>query len=112
MRTKAILRGGIVGPIWWPTGAKCAKELTVTLDRDRPLYEELADVLNDGDFQAAYLTADSYIELVSSRDMYTGTSVIRDRWTHSKFIEITTLPSIKDLVDEDAWLPDFLGEDY
>jgi len=113
------LVGAVCGPIWWPVGAKCGRDIRADLHRRRDrfadpagltLRELLLSVMldEDRDFQHARFTGDSAIVAVFW-DTARNRRVVR-------FRELTTLPEsadIADLLDSDAMSGDFDGSaDY
>lgn len=105
------LHGAIVGTIWQPGVGMCARHLSTRLERvqardvsqvRRDLYDMIADVLyRDGDFQSAALSADSWIEIT---DVKHGAG---RRESRTRMIDVTALPSIADLVDQEVYASDF-----
>lgn len=111
------LHGAICGPIWWPTGAKCGKPIDTYIQRIEPrdvskvrrsIFDIVADVCNDGDFQAAKLSADSFIQ-IEHTTLYTRDTddVIVKRVSHARIVDLAALPSVADLVDAEAYGSDF-----
>lgn len=111
--TAAYLSGAICGPMWWPVGALCGKPLRKDLRGIRGFYSKgdtFRDALDSllmkegGDFRHAQFTADTVIRIERKRIDAPG------KWSlHVKEIEL--VKSAPNLVNEDAYTGDFLGED-
>ena len=100
-KVQTTLHGTLVGRIWMPA-VECTKPVTVDLTRERGRYVGnpismlrtlIGSVCNDGDFQSASLTSDSFLELKVTQ--------IRSRRevTRRKYISLSELPSIADYLD-------------
>lgn len=98
---RAVLYGTLTGRIWMPA-IECTKDVQVDLTRERErltpnrggsLRYMIGSICNDGDFQSANLTEDSYIEVTcwSKR----GSTVIR----RSRAIPITKFRDVQDYVE-------------
>jgi hypothetical protein len=111
--TAAYLSGGLCGSIWWPTGAMCGKPLQAELRGIFSRFSEPASfrdaflhllMREGGDFQSASFTADTVIRIERRRVDGAGKYTM-----HVKEIELSKLAS--DLVNEDAYVGDFMGEE-
>ena len=115
-RYDITLRGGICGPIWWPTGVKCGSDLSVNLSHemariagDRVTLRDVVELVlceKGGDFQLPLLTADTEICVTTYR---TGPDQ-RILSKRTRYWPITAFPTIADYVDQDARTSDFHGE--
>ena len=101
---QATLYGNLIGTIWM-LAAKCSKPVRVNLtsERDRltpsragSLRHMVGQVCNDGDFQSAMLSADSFIRVEVSTYRKGGKArrVSRD-------IDLAQMPSIADYVSDE-----------
>lgn len=103
------LHGGVTGAMWWPVGVAGGKSVRIDLTREEALMEsptlrELLDhvlMRQGGDFQGATFTGDTFIEVTSRK---------ADR-RHTRSWDITSFPSVADMVSADVYLGDFMGED-
>ena len=115
--TAAYLSGGVCGPIWWPTGAMCGRPIKHNargawgfMDRfNEPctFREALDSLLNQegGDFQHAQFTADTVIRIERRRVDGSGKYTV-----HVKELELAQLPDCADLVNQEAYTGDFMGD--
>lgn len=115
--TAAYLSGGICGPIWWPAGALCGKPLRFDLrgyggftEPGETFRAILLSLLTreGGDFQHAQFTGDTVVRVErreERRDAPRGYTV------HVWEREVAELPDCADLVNADAFVGDFMGED-
>jgi hypothetical protein len=111
--TRITITGFIVGPIWWPSGSECWKDLKydatdqqARTDGKMTLRDHVLRASMDGDFQSCSLAAgELHIETTHVRA--SGTVVRRRRsWSLYDF------PSIADCLHEDRdWLPCWPDED-
>jgi len=115
--TAAYLSGAVCGPIWWPVGALCGTPLRADMrgmwayprfDKGDTLRDWLLSLLThkSGDFQSAQFTADTVIRV--ERKAIDGAGKYR---VHVKELRVGDLPDCDDLVNEDAYVGDFLGEE-
>lgn len=107
--TSIELRGYVVGPIWWPAGAECFKDLRYNATDQNARWSEpgtLRDhvlaATRDGDFQNCTI---AHGELVIERRQ--GSRRVIRSFPLSKF------PSIADCLhpEGDDWCPQYDGED-
>jgi hypothetical protein len=108
MNIEIVLRGSLVGPIWWPAGMICITPFRIDLKRERARIgtgkASLRDVIDlivtekGGDFQHCKLTQDSTIEarLWDSPRHNVSRQLVR-HWP------ITAFSSIKDYVSENEF---------
>lgn len=103
MITDIILRGFIVGPIWWPAGVECYKPLNYSITREDGRFSEpgtLRDhvlrATQDGDFQSATLAC---AEIVVTCQ--------RERRRVTRSFPLSHFPSIADCLhpEGDDWCP-------
>lgn len=115
MITEISIRGYLVGPIWWPVGEECWKDLCYDVLREEGRFSEpptLRDHLNHlvaelgGDFQGCSIAQGELIIRTSRRDS-AGATITRTRaWPLDRF------PSAKDYCHSDPdWCPSFPGND-
>jgi hypothetical protein len=97
---RAVLYGTLVGTIWMPA-IECTKDVQVDLTRERErltptrggsLRHMICSITNDGDFQSARLSDDSFIEVTCWRRK--GNTTVK----RSKQIPITAFHDIQDCV--------------
>lgn len=95
------LSGYLVGPIWWPAGAECWKDLDFTCDDTGTLRDNVVRAhCFDGDFQSCSIAQGELI----------GT-YRRGAKTVSRTFPLAMFPSIADCLHSDPdWFPDY-GED-
>lgn len=112
--TSIRLTGALCGPIWWPVGAMCGKDIDIDLERERARMGGKAsfrDLLlhvqmeHGGDFQGASFTAGTVIE-VTRAEWSEGR-----RRSHTRILDVATLPGCDDLTDADTYSYDFGMED-
>lgn len=115
--TEAYISGGICGHMWWPD-AMAGKPYRVNLRGTFGLlgrFSEpatLRDALllalseNGGDFQNAAFTGDTELVIIRKRPEgpYRYSVHVRTR-------QLSGLPSVADLVNEQAYTGDFMGEE-
>lgn len=102
MAINATLYGTLVGRIWMPAQV-CSLDISVNLNRERDRYRErggclrhmLCGISNDGDFQSASFTPDSFIRITSTRVVGNQT------WTRSRDILIQDFAGMEDLIASD-----------
>lgn len=107
--------GYICGNIWMPD-AKCGMPINASITDQRDRFSEpgatLRDCLdsilmkNGGDFQCTMFTADTVIIVKSESATKTSRSVRTRYW------DITSFPSVADLVDMESYGSDFCGDDF
>ncbi len=85
--------GTIVGPIWWPVGAECTKEVCVTAEEDDTLRDVVLRVTSSGDFQHCSI-ADGMLR--TEQTSACGRMVT----TRMRYTELATFPSIQDCLTE------------
>lgn len=107
------IRGYVVGPIWWPSGAECFKPLSYNLTRENARFTEPGSLrdhvlaaTNDGDFQSCTIACG---ELVVKRTSYTTDAqqrITRKRCV-TRIFPLSRFPSIADCLhpDGDDWCP-------
>ena len=114
--TEAYISGGICGHMWMPN-AMAGKPFRVSLrgpfgvmDRFTELatFRDALDLClseNGGDFQDAKFTADTRIVVVRVAHLETGRTIhVRER-------ELVNISDLADLVAEDSFTGDFMGDD-
>ena len=112
MRCQIIIRGFLVGPIWWPAGTESFKPITYDLTGEDSrfasrgtLRDHLLAITNDGDFQHCHIACGELTIEVRRSSGGTIYSKVRT-WPLGHF------PSIADCVHDDPhWLPDSCEED-
>jgi len=112
---QASVIGGICGHMWWPqskAGLPFRGDLRAQINRfsdsSRATFRDvLLHMLMEkgGDFQHSRFTADTLIRVQRERVEGRGRSS-----THVREIALSELPDCADLVDEESFLTDFLGE--
>lgn len=112
----AYLSGGICGHMWMPNAMagkplnKDARGAWGFFDRlDQPSFRDaLLSLLmaEGGDFQDAAFTADTVFRIERRRQTDKGYEV------HVWEREISQLPDCADLVNSEAYVSDFMGEDF
>lgn len=92
--SSVIIRGTLVGGIWWPIGAECYKPLRydATAEQRRTvgkmtLRDHVLSATNDGDFQSCRI-ADGTVEV----------TVRRGPRTRSRIFPLDMFPSVSDCV--------------
>lgn len=113
----ATLRGYLVGPIWWPAGLECWKDLSVDLDSERYRFSkqaerpDLEDMISHiimregGDFQSCTIAA-AVIILSSTK------RVGRDVVKRTRCIPLDKFPSVKDWLHPDPdWCPAYAEDE-
>lgn len=101
------ITGYLVGPIWWPSGSECWKDLDYDLSSEDARFTEpgtlrdhILRATNDGDFQNCSI---AHGELVATRCYRRGERTVREvrSWPLERF------PSIADCLHDDLdWFPD------
>lgn len=109
--TRISLEGALCGKIWWPVGQLFGKHLSHSFAADvrawggqGTLRDHVLRATNDGDFQGAELTADTF--LVIQRISRKGATVK----TRTRHFPVSMFPSIADCVNTDAYSNDFMGD--
>jgi hypothetical protein len=110
MNLQITIRGYVVGPIWWPVGAECWKDLAYDVTRESERFDE-ALTLRDhmrrvmfehgGDFQSATIAQG---ELIVTATKQVGATTVR----RTRAWPLETFPSIRDYLHPEGqdWFPD------
>jgi len=106
--TTLEIRGFVVGPIWWPVGTECFKELSYNVTHEDArmsgpgtLRDHVLCATNDGDFQSCAIACGELIATSYRKDR----KVVRS-WPLERF------PSVSDCLHPDPdWCPQF-PEDF
>lgn len=101
------IRGYLVGPIWWPAGSECWKDLRYSItdqdfrfsDGPAPLRTHCDRAVNDGDFQHCAIAQG---EIVTRATIHRGGRV----YTRTVSRPLTCFPSARDYLHSDPdWCP-------
>jgi hypothetical protein len=103
MNMTARIRGTLVGPIWWPVGAVCTKDVDYdvyaaearTLQGSMSLRDHLLSITNDGDMQHAEL-GDGVLEITTEKRV--GSAVVR----RTRTFDLKLFPSIADMLTDEV----------
>jgi hypothetical protein len=116
MNLQLTIRGYVVGPIWWPVGAECYKDLAYDVTREsarffreRPTLRSHLNLLmaeHGGDFQSATIAQG---ELIVTATKQVGATTVR----RTRAWPLETFPSIRDYLHPEGqdWAPCFDGEE-
>ena len=99
------IRGYLVGPIWWPVGAECWKDLDFTCDDESTLRDNVVRAhCFDGDFSSCDIAQG---ELVGTYRKQVGGKTV----TVQRSFPLTMFPSVKDCLHSDPdWWPTYPDE--
>jgi hypothetical protein len=109
MITDISLRGFVVGPIWWPAGAECFKDLAYSITREDgrltepgTLRDHVLRATNDGDFQHCTIALGEIV-----------VTCVRGRRKVQRSFPLRKFPSIADCLhpEGDDWCPSFPDDD-
>lgn len=105
------LTGGLIGPIWWPSGRVCCALITLdlrheasrSLDRNVTLRELLLSIQTErgGDFQHCQFTGDTELTISRTKRTERMTTTTQCTW------KLTSFKSVSDLVAGDQYSSDY-----